>query len=96
MCDAGWIAPVSTRRRFNFPGPEQHLDSRSKQDLTQVGGRGLPPRGHESRKPRPPTGRFNITTRTGLIQGINHKHLRLLQRADGYGYTTQKETTVEQ
>src|ERR1700736_5388227 len=42
------------------------------------------------------TGRFNITTRTGLIQGINHKHLRLLQCADGYGYTTQRETTVEQ
>jgi hypothetical protein len=42
------------------------------------------------------TGKFNITTRTGLVQGINHKHVRLLQRADGYGYTTQKETTVEQ
>jgi hypothetical protein len=42
------------------------------------------------------TGRFNITTRTGLVQGINHKHIHLLQRADGYGYTTAEETTVEQ
>ncbi|MCW2917748.1 MAG: endonuclease domain protein [Actinomycetia bacterium] len=42
------------------------------------------------------TGSFNITTAAGLVQGINHRHLRLLQRADGYGYTTTKETTIEQ
>ncbi|MGP3957202.1 RNA-guided endonuclease IscB [Nonomuraea sp. 3N208] len=41
------------------------------------------------------TSSFNITTATGTRQGINHKHVRLLQRADGYGYTTTKESTVE-
>ncbi|MEU7744801.1 RNA-guided endonuclease IscB [Nonomuraea sp. NPDC049158] len=41
------------------------------------------------------TGSFNITTATGTRQGINHKHIRLLQRADGYGYTTSQETTIE-
>ena len=33
------------------------------------------------------TGRFNIQTRQGVVQGISHRHCRLLQRADGYGYT---------
>ncbi|MEQ4716169.1 RNA-guided endonuclease IscB [Nonomuraea sp. B19D2] len=37
------------------------------------------------------TGSFNIRTRHGLVQGLGHKHFRLLQRADGYGYTTRKE-----
>ncbi|AWS46087.1 RNA-guided endonuclease IscB [Streptosporangium sp. 'caverna'] len=37
------------------------------------------------------TGRFNITTRHGTVQGIGHRHIRLLQRADGYGYTTQSD-----
>jgi len=37
------------------------------------------------------TGSFNITTRRGTVQGIGHRHVRLLQRADGYGYTTQPE-----
>jgi hypothetical protein len=37
------------------------------------------------------TGSFDITTRHGRVAGINHTHLRTLQRADGYGYTTQRE-----
>ncbi|MFZ3497234.1 RNA-guided endonuclease IscB [Streptomyces sp. 5.8] len=37
------------------------------------------------------TGRFNIKTAHGLIQGIGHKHFRLVQRADGYAYTTHPE-----
>ncbi|WP_219534021.1 RNA-guided endonuclease IscB [Nonomuraea guangzhouensis] len=41
------------------------------------------------------TGSFNITTATGTRQGINHKHIRLLQRADGYAYTTSEEATIE-
>ncbi|MBG0821671.1 HNH endonuclease [Planomonospora sp. ID91781] len=40
------------------------------------------------------TGNFNIRTAHGLVQGIGHRHVRLLQRADGYGYTRTKETTV--
>ncbi|MFJ2030331.1 RNA-guided endonuclease IscB [Streptosporangium sp. NPDC087985] len=37
------------------------------------------------------SGSFDITTRHGRVAGINHRHVRHLQRADGYGYTTQKE-----
>ncbi|MEU6409435.1 RNA-guided endonuclease IscB [Microbispora sp. NPDC046933] len=36
-------------------------------------------------------GSFDIRTATGLATGIHHKQVRLLQRADGYGYATQKE-----
>jgi 5-methylcytosine-specific restriction endonuclease McrA len=36
-------------------------------------------------------GNFNITTMHGTVQGIHHRHVRLLQRADGYGYTTSRE-----
>ncbi len=32
------------------------------------------------------TGSFNIQTAAGVVQGIGHKHCRLVQRADGYGY----------
>ncbi|MFB9370092.1 RNA-guided endonuclease IscB [Kitasatospora albolonga] len=37
------------------------------------------------------SGRFDIRTSTGLIQGVSHHHLRLVQRADGFGYTTRAE-----
>ncbi|WP_327354186.1 RNA-guided endonuclease IscB [Streptomyces sp. NBC_01304] len=37
------------------------------------------------------TGRFNITTAHGTVQGIRHTRFRLLQRADGYAYATQPE-----
>lgn len=37
------------------------------------------------------SGSFDITTRHGRVAGINHRHIRHLQRADGYGYLTQKE-----
>ncbi|WP_240627914.1 RNA-guided endonuclease IscB [Streptomyces scopuliridis] len=37
------------------------------------------------------TGRFNIRTAHGLVQGIHYRHIRLLQRADGYAYTIQDE-----
>ena len=32
------------------------------------------------------TGSFNIQTSDGAVQGIHHRHCRLMQRADGYGY----------
>jgi hypothetical protein len=41
------------------------------------------------------TGSFNIQTREGVVQGISHRHCRLLQRADGYGYTFQPKTIQE-
>ncbi|MCY9783953.1 RNA-guided endonuclease IscB [Nocardiopsis sp. EMB25] len=40
------------------------------------------------------SGSFNITTAHGTVQGIRHKHVRLLQRADGYAYTIRKEEGV--
>ncbi len=39
------------------------------------------------------SGSFNVRTNTGLVQGIFHKHCRLLQRADGYGYSQIAEKT---
>jgi len=33
------------------------------------------------------TGSFNIQTTQGVVQGISHKHCRLVQRSDGYGYS---------
>ena len=33
------------------------------------------------------TGSFNIQTGLAVVQGISHKHCRLIQRADGYGYS---------
>ncbi|MGW5877061.1 RNA-guided endonuclease IscB [Nocardiopsis terrae] len=39
-------------------------------------------------------GSFDITTGHGRQAGINHKHVRLLQRADGYAYTWKKEEGV--
>jgi 5-methylcytosine-specific restriction endonuclease McrA len=38
------------------------------------------------------SGSFNITTAAGTVQGIGHRHVRLLQRGDGYAYTTREET----
>ncbi len=33
------------------------------------------------------SGYFNITTDTGVVQGINHKHCKLIHRCDGYSYS---------
>ena len=35
------------------------------------------------------TGRFNIQTKSGLIQGVSYKYCNIISRADGYGYSTQ-------
>ncbi len=32
------------------------------------------------------TGSFNVRTGHGTVQGISHRHCRVVQRADGYGY----------
>jgi 5-methylcytosine-specific restriction endonuclease McrA len=37
------------------------------------------------------TGSFNITTESGTVQGISHRHCRLIQRADGWRYHQQEE-----
>jgi hypothetical protein len=33
------------------------------------------------------SGSFNIQTASGVIQGISHRHFRVIQRADGYSYS---------
>lgn len=33
------------------------------------------------------TGSFNIQARSGWVQGISHRHCKVLQRGDGYGYS---------
>lgn len=38
------------------------------------------------------TGFFNLQIAASVVQGISHKHCRLLQRGDGYGYQLQKFT----
>jgi hypothetical protein len=39
-------------------------------------------------------GSFNISTVHGIVTDIHHRHVRLLQRADGYAYTTGRETDL--
>ena len=35
------------------------------------------------------SGSFNVQTPAGVVQGIGHRHCRVIQRADGYGYAQQ-------
>lgn len=42
------------------------------------------------------TGSFNIQTPDGTVQGISYRHCRLLQRADGYGYSFQPKPPTEE
>ncbi|RCJ05911.1 HNH endonuclease, partial [Cupriavidus necator] len=34
------------------------------------------------------TGSFNIQTAAGVVQGISYKHCRVIQRGDGFAYST--------
>jgi 5-methylcytosine-specific restriction endonuclease McrA len=38
------------------------------------------------------SGRFNIKKGDALVQGVHHRHIQLLQRADGYAYAIAGET----
>ncbi|AOY97572.1 HNH endonuclease (plasmid) [Cupriavidus sp. USMAA2-4] len=42
------------------------------------------------------SGSFNIRAQSGLVQGIGHRHCRLVQRADGYGYQFQPTDSITQ
>ncbi|MFO7808574.1 MAG: HNH endonuclease, partial [Guyparkeria sp.] len=46
---------------------------------------------HTGRVAARATGSFNIQTNAGLVQGISHRHCKLTQRADGYGYGIQSK-----
>lgn len=54
---------------------------------------GLKQGAHAGRVAVRTSGSFNIRTAIALVQGIHHRHVRLLQRADGWAYTTQQEGT---
>ena len=41
---------------------------------------------HQGRVAVRASGSFNIQTGDAVVQGISHRHCRILQRADGYGY----------
>ena len=41
------------------------------------------------------SGRFNIQTPQGVVQGINHRHWALVQRGDGYGYRVQPKIATK-
>ncbi|MEP7289557.1 MAG: RNA-guided endonuclease IscB [Chloroflexota bacterium] len=43
---------------------------------------------HQGRVAVRTSGSFNITTHTGTVQGISHRHCTLVQRVDGYTYST--------
>ncbi|MEP7286117.1 MAG: RNA-guided endonuclease IscB [Chloroflexota bacterium] len=43
---------------------------------------------HQGRVAVRTSGSFNITTRLGTVQGISHRHCALVQRVDGYTYST--------
>ncbi|NVZ11217.1 HNH endonuclease [Allochromatium humboldtianum] len=42
------------------------------------------------------TGSFNIQAQAGTVQGISYRHCRVLQRADGYGYSFQPKPDTEE
>lgn len=41
------------------------------------------------------TGRFNIQTPEGAVQGIAYRHCTLIQRGDGYGYHLTPSTRLK-
>jgi 5-methylcytosine-specific restriction endonuclease McrA len=42
------------------------------------------------------TGSFNIQTKSGVVQGIGHKHCRIIARGDGYGYSLNQAEKCEE
>jgi hypothetical protein len=41
------------------------------------------------------TGSFNIQTGSSVVQGVSHRHCRVLQRNDGYGYFLQPTDSID-
>lgn len=85
--------------RYGFPrtGPKQHKRVAGFQtgDLVRaVVSRGTKQGTYVGRVAVRSSGRFNIMTRQGIVQGIAHRGCRLIARADGYAYQQGKERTV--
>jgi hypothetical protein len=41
------------------------------------------------------TGSFNIQTAEGVVQGVSHRYCKIMQCADGYGYSRVAQSTKE-
>lgn len=86
------------RTRLNRHGfPRGYLTRRKQIHGFQTGDRvkAVVPHGkkagtHRGRVAVRATGRFNIQTPDGVVQGLSHRHCTLIQRGDGYGYSFRK------
>ena len=91
-----WPGGRTKWNRTRFKIPKTHaLDAACVGDCSGVTGwqrptlaipTGLKAGRHEGRVAIRASGSFNITTSVGVVQGINYRHCRRLQRADGYAY----------
>ncbi len=65
-----------------------HFGFRTGDMVTANGPRGQKAGRHSGRVAVRASGFFNIQSHAGTVQGIAHRHCSLLQRADGYSYTS--------
>ncbi|WP_223839089.1 HNH endonuclease [Nocardiopsis deserti] len=89
----------TTPDRYGFPRPRRDRIKRHYGFTTGDLVRAAVPAGkrqgtHTGRALVRAKGNFDIMTANGRQPGINHRYVRLLQRADGYAYTFRKETGV--
>jgi 5-methylcytosine-specific restriction endonuclease McrA len=75
----------------HVPRQKRHFGFRTGDLVKAVVSRGKYAGMHVGRVAVRQTGSFNITTEAGLMQGIGYRHCQIVQRADGYAYTTRKE-----
>lgn len=92
-----------TKGHYRLPGKERTPSAGHKRRSKAVLGfrtgdlvRAVVPRGkkagvHLGRVGVRSTGRFNIRTKDALAQGISYKYCTILQRADGWGWSSQTE-----
>ena len=84
-----------------FGFPRGHLTRQKRIHGFQTGDRiivtvptGKKARIHSGRVAVRASGSFNIQTAQGVIQGISHRYCKVVQRADGYGYSQQGTTAA--
>ncbi|WP_327675596.1 MULTISPECIES: RNA-guided endonuclease IscB [unclassified Streptomyces] len=77
--------------RLRLPRQKQFFDYQTGDVARAVVPTGKKAGTHTGRIAVRATGRFDIKTAHGLVQGIGHTCFRLVQRADGYAYTTRPE-----
>ncbi|MFD6095378.1 RNA-guided endonuclease IscB [Nocardiopsis flavescens] len=80
--------------RLRLPRTKRHFSFTTGDLVRAVVPQGKKRGTHTGRVAVRASGSFNITTAHGTVQGVGHRYVRLLQRADGYAYTTRKEQGV--